>query len=82
MEQRIRIYTDLAHGEVSSLGAVEEWDGGFLVDKVFDHRTIAKGMTMPSKNHGEQCFLHRATYHLADLRATAQISVPMSSRPR
>ena len=35
VEQRIRHYTDLAHGEVSGLGTVEEWDGGFLVDKVF-----------------------------------------------
>ena len=35
VEQRIRHYTDLANGEVSGLGTVEEFDGGFLVDKVF-----------------------------------------------
>jgi len=35
VEQRIRHYTDLAGGEVSGLGTVEEFDGGFLVDKVF-----------------------------------------------
>ena len=35
VEQRIRHYTELANGEVSGLGTVEEWDGGFLVDKVF-----------------------------------------------
>ena len=35
VEQRIRHYTDLANGEVSGLGTVEEFDGGFLVDDVF-----------------------------------------------
>jgi len=35
VEQRIRHYTDLAGGEVSGLGTIEEFDGGFLVDDVF-----------------------------------------------
>ena len=35
IEERIRHYTDLAAGEVSGLGTIEEWNGGFLVDRVF-----------------------------------------------
>ena len=35
VEQRIRHYTDLADGEVSGLGTIEEFDGGFLVDNVY-----------------------------------------------
>ena len=35
VEQRIRHYTDLAGGEVSGLGTVEEFDGGFLVNNVY-----------------------------------------------
>jgi len=31
VEERMRHYTDLAAGEVSGLGTVEEFDGGFLV---------------------------------------------------
>lgn len=35
VEERIRHYTDLAHGEVSALGLVEEFEGGFLVTDLF-----------------------------------------------
>jgi len=35
VEERIRHYTDLAAGEVSGLGTVEEFDGGFLVTDLF-----------------------------------------------
>ena len=35
VEERIRHYTELAGGEVSGLGTVEEFDGSFLVDNVY-----------------------------------------------
>lgn len=35
VEERMRHYTDLANGEISGLGTIEEFDGGFLVDQVF-----------------------------------------------
>lgn len=35
VEERIRHYTELAAGEVSGLGTVEEFDGGFLVTDLF-----------------------------------------------
>ena len=35
VEERMRHFTDLATGEVSGLGTVEEFDGGFLVDRLF-----------------------------------------------
>ncbi len=35
VEERIRHYTRLAHGEVSGLGTVEEFDGGFLVTDLY-----------------------------------------------
>ena len=35
VEERIRHYTELAAGEVSGLGTVEEFDGGFLVTDIF-----------------------------------------------
>ena len=35
VEERIRHYTRLAAGEVSGLGTVEEFDGGFLVTDLF-----------------------------------------------
>jgi hypothetical protein len=35
VEERMRHYTNLAAGEVSGLGTVEEFDGGFLVTDLF-----------------------------------------------
>ena len=35
VEERIRHYTTLATGEVSGLGTLEEFDGGFLVNDIF-----------------------------------------------
>ena len=35
VEERLRHYTELAGGEVSGLGTVEELDGGFLIDNVY-----------------------------------------------
>ena len=35
VEERMRHYTELATGEVSGLGTVEEFDGGFLVTDIF-----------------------------------------------
>ncbi len=35
VEERIRHYTQLAVGEISGLGTVEEFDGGFLVTDIF-----------------------------------------------
>jgi len=35
VEQRIRLFTQLADGEISGLGMVEEVDGGFIVTDIF-----------------------------------------------